>query len=191
MASMAAALGWSPEVTMWRCWTWCVVWPPMPSQRSSWVARTGISTSREIHSEAMVKQWSSNGRAPQKYHKKQSQSIPRPWEWPEILPFMMLALPRRDLLLTSRQDVVFRFAMEATASYLPVEGLQAQDRTYIYMIYTHVWVTWRRSSRIWFGKNHQFGVVLGSPCWHLLTSADIWRLTSADSFRFFQLLARE
>ena len=29
----------------------------------------------------------------------------------------------------SRQDVVFRFAMEATASYLPVEGLQAQDRT--------------------------------------------------------------
>lgn len=189
MASMAAALGWSPEVTMWRCWTWCVVWPPMPSQRSSWVARTGISTSREntqwSHGQAMVGHHKNTTKSNRNLFQDHESGLKYCRLWCLGCAFQKKkTLPRRDLLLTSRQDVVFRFAMEATASYLPVEGLQAQDSTSIYIWYTHMY-EWHEgeAQESGSGKIISSEFFLGSPCWHLLTSA--------DSFRFFQLLARE
>jgi hypothetical protein len=85
-------------------------------------------------------------------------------------------LPRRDLLLTSRQDVVFRFAMEATASYLPVEGLQAQDSTsiYIYDIHTCMSDMKEKLKNLVREKSSVRSFFWARPadiCWHLLTAS--------------------
>ena len=181
MASMAAALGWSPEVTMWRCWTWCVVWPPMPSQRSSWVARTGISTSREntqwSHGQAMVGHHKNTTKSNRNLFQDHESGLKYCRLWCLGCAFQKKkTLPRRDLLLTSRQDVVFRFAMEATASYLPVEGLQAQDSTsiYIYDIHTCMSDMKEKLKNLVREKSSVRSFFWARPadiCWHLLTAS--------------------